>query len=87
MPGSGRCTGESGAPSFSKRGRWLVAQTAKAVRWASDEGPGVGQSGIPEKVTVEADVGGGAEQPRPKGVKQHRMRNSTAGELEGLVGR
>lgn len=50
-------------------------------------GPGVGQSGIPEKVTVEADVGGGAEHPRPKGVKQHRMRTNTTGKLEGLVGR
>lgn len=47
----------------------------------------MGPSGIPEKVTVEADVGGGAEHPRPKGVKQHRMRTNTTGKLEGLVGR
>lgn len=42
----------------------------------------MGQSGIPEKVTVEADVGGGAEHSRHKGVKEHRMRNNTTGKLE-----
>lgn len=50
-------------------------------------GPGMGQSGIEEKVTVEADFGGGAEHPRHKGVKEHRMCNNTTGKLQGLVGR
>lgn len=40
----------------------------------------MGQSGIPEKVTLEADIGGGAEYSRHKRVKEHRMHYNTTGE-------
>lgn len=46
------------------------------------KGPGVGQSGIPEKVTLEADIGGGAEHSRHKRVKEHSMHNNTTGKPE-----